>query len=783
MKAGLSEPAVPGSSTTAAVREALARAGAESPLDACDAETLLGARGEVLSQLLEWAGQVRDEGLRRVGRQGVVTYSRKVFLPLTRLCRDRCHYCVFAKTPGELRRDGQAPYMSPEEVLRIARRGAELGCKEALLTLGDRPEHRWTVAREWLDAHGYSSTLEYVADMARLVLAETGLLPHLNPGVMTWAELQSLRPYAPSMGMMLETTATTLWSEPGGPHFGSPDKNPALRLAVIEDAGRSRIPFTTGVLFGIGETDRERVEALIALRDAHERHSHIQEVIVQNFRAKQGTAMLAEPDLGLEEYVAAVAVARLILGPDMRLQAPPNLTDPRELDLLLRAGIDDWGGVSPLTPDHVNPERPWPHLEELAALSQGAGFELRERLTAHPAYICLADSGRDPKEWIDDRLLPAVLRHADSDGLARYDVLRTASVEGPRAVVGSGAGIDRGFAALLAKAAVDPAGLDNLEYVKLLHAEGGELEALVELADDVRARVAGPEITFVVNRNLDTSRGLSPAHIGELAEEAVGLGATEICAQGAVPVEQGVAGYLDVPRSVKAVAPTLHLHGFRPVELKDGAERAGMSVASWIRLLRRAGLDTSPGTGARILDDKVRGALTRGADIPAAEWVRLVIAAHTQGLRTTATMVYGHVETKLDQVHHLRTLARIQDLTGGFTEFIPMPWQPLDTPYVVPGARSGPSLRETRAVYAVARLMLMGRIDHIQAAWPKLGLRGAQLVLAGGADDLGGFLLDGVIDPAAGQEAGRQLSRSAAERVATDLGRPLRQRTTTYARV
>jgi FO synthase len=738
-----------------------------SGLTAYDAETMLHARGEDLSRLLHVAGVVRDEGLRLAGRPGVVTYSRKVFLPLTHLCRDRCHYCVFVQTPGKLAAAGIAPYMDSDEVLRIAREGAALGCKEALLTLGDRPEDRWEVARTWLADHGYASTLEYVADMARLILEETGLLPHMNPGVMSWVEMQRLRPLAPSMGMMLETTSVRIWAERGGAHFGSPDKDPAVRLAVLEAAGRSKIPFTTGVLLGIGESPEERIEAILALRTVQERHGHLQEVIVQNFRAKGGTAMLASPDLQTEEYAAAVAVTRVLLGPGMRVQAPPNLTDAHELALLLRAGIDDWGGVSPLTPDHVNPERPWPQIDELARMSADEGFMLRERLTAHPPYLT--------EEWVDDRLLPSVLAMADDHGLARDDARL-----GPFPASAAPAPPVPSLGRLLARAAADPAGLDDAAYVQLLQARGEDLDRLSALADDVRRDAVGETVTYAVNRNLDSSLGLPLVRVTELAAEAVALGATEICAQGAMPDPES---YLSFARAVRAAGPDLHLHAFRPAEHLGAARQAGLSLGEWFDRVREAGVGSVPGTGARILDDDIRAALTAGTDISAADWERVVVAAHRAGLPTTATMVYGHVESAYDQVRHLRRLAEIQAETGGFTELIPMPWVPTESPVRVDGARPGPSTAETRAVHAVARLVLHGLIPHVQAAWTKLGLRGAQLVLAGGVDDLGGVLLDGAIDPAAGPEAGRQLSVDDVRRLAASLGRPLRQRTTTYGEV
>jgi FO synthase len=768
---------------------ALARLERSPAPDRADAELLLHARGADLHRLLAVAGTVRDAGLQAAGRPGVITYSRKVFVPLTHLCQDRCHYCIFVQTPGKLAKAGISPYMEPEAVLEVARQGAELGCKEALLTLGDRPENRWPVARRWLDDHGYASTLDYVGHMARLILDETGLLPHLNPGVMSWAELQRLKPVGPSMGMMLETTSSRLWTEKGEAHFGSPDKDPALRLRVIDDAGRSSIPFTTGVLLGIGENYAERVDSILALRDAHARHGHVQEVIVQNFRAKSATAMMGAADLETQEYVAAVAVARVLLGSGMRLQAPPNLTDATELQLLVRAGIDDWGGVSPLTPDHVNPERPWPHIEDLARLTAEGGYTLRERLTAHPHYL---RETRDGADWLDDRLRDRVLALSDDYGLARHDALlgefpaSSSAGSSPLSEPNKGEkpalnGPGR-LGRLIGDVAGDPSGVDDAGWVELLGADGTDLEELAALADQVRRERVGDAVTYAVNRNIDASLGLPPERVAELAAEAVALGATEVCAQGVPPVEAGPEGYLDLARAIKRGGPGLHLHAFRPAELADGAARAGLPLAEWLTALREAGVDTVPGTGARILDGRIRDLLTGGTDIPAERWVELVTAAHTAGLRSTATIVYGHVESARDQVRHLRTLARVQDATGGFTELIPMPWLPSESPVPVPGARVA-TLRESRALHAVARLMLAGRIDHVQAAWTKLGMRGAQRVLAGGADDLGGVLLDGVLDPDAGPEQGRELTVADVTRLAAELGRPVRQRTTTYEQV
>lgn len=749
------------------------------PITRASAEALLGSRGADLDLLLEAAGRLRDEGLVHRGRPGVVTYSRKVFVPLTKLCRDRCHYCVFVETPGGLAARRESTFMEPEEILEVARAGAALGCKEALFTLGDRPEDRWPIARAWLAEHGYASTLEYVRAMAVLVMSETGMVTHLNPGVMSWAELQRLRPVAPSMGMMLETTAERLWSEKGGVHYGSPDKDPALRLRVLEDAGRSRIPFTTGVLLGIGENAAERADALFAIRESHERWGHVQECIVQNFRAKPRTAMQNEVDLELQEYVANVAVARLVLGADATIQAPPNLTDEQELGLLLRAGIDDWGGVSPLTADHVNPERPWPNIDDLARLTATAGFRLCERLTAHPHYL------RDAATWIDPRVEPYVLALADRSTWLADEAAPVL----PRPYRETLDALPRPSAPtlgrVLARAGADPAGLADADYLALLAADGDDLDALAALADDVRREAVGDVVSVVVNRNINTSLwgagGLSVERLEELADEAVSLGATELCLQGAIGPEHPGDDLLLIVRTLRQRQPSVHLHAYRPGEILEIARRTGRTLPAMLTALRDAGVDSVPGTAARILDDGVRAILSEGADPSAAEWRETITAAHRSGLRSTSTMVYGHVETPEQQLAHLRTLAAIQDETSGFTEFIAMPFIPAEAPpAVVQASRAGPSLRETRAVHAVARLVLHGRINHVQTAWTKLGLQTTQVLLRGGADDLGGLLLDGVLRPEAGAEAFRALDIPTVARITAEIGRGWRQRTTTY---
>ncbi len=803
---------------------ALARARDGKALDVAEAAVLLQARGEALEALCASAARVRDQGLADAGRPGVVTYSRKVFVPLTRLCRDRCHYCTFATVPGRL----PAPFLSVEEVLEIARQGAALGCKEALFTLGDRPEDRWPQARAWLDEAGYDSTLAYVRACAVAVLEQTGLLPHLNPGVLSWAELQRLKPVAPSMGMMLETTADV------PAHRGSPDKDPAVRLQVLEDAGRHAVPFTTGLLVGIGETYVERAETVFAIRAAHRRHGHVQEVIVQNFRAKDDTAMRSVPDVDLEEHLAAIAVTRLVMGPRVRVQAPPNLVDLAETRRLLAAGVDDWGGVSPLTPDHVNPERPWPQVEALAAATAEAGFVLRERLTAHPPYLA--------EPWLDPRLAGHVAALAGPDGLAA-DVLpqprpwqepdgglvssgRTdlhASVDttgrtGDRRsdfddVYGDWSALELpaprehvsgDVAAALRRAADDPAGLTDAQYLALLECDGADLEALAALADDVRRDTVGDEVTYVVNRNINFTNvcytgcrfcafaqrrtdadayTLSLDEVADRAREAWAVGATEVCMQGGIDPQLPGTAYLDLARAVKAGAPDLHLHAYSPMEVVNGAARLGTSIEDFLVAAREAGVDSLPGTAAEILDDEVRWVLTKGK-LPTAQWVEVVTAAHRVGLPTTSTMMYGHVDAPHHWLGHLRVLARLQDESGGFTEFVPLPFVHTNAPLYLAGvARPGPTVRDNRAVHAVARLLLHGRIDHVQCSWVKLGPEQCGQVLAGGVDDLGGTLMEETISRMAGSAHGSRKSVEDLEAMVRAAGRAPRQRTTTYGDV
>lgn len=844
----LPDPVVPPKTSASALRRVLRRARDGVALNVDEAAVAMTARGEDLADLCASAARVRDAGLASAGRRGPggklpISYSRKVFIPVTHLCRDTCHYCTFVTVPGRLRAQGAGMYLEPDEILEIARRGAELGCKEALFTLGDRPEDRWPEAQQWLGERGYDSTLSYVRAMAIRVLEETGLLPHLNPGVMSWSEMARLKPVAPSMGMMLETTSRRLFETKGLAHYGSPDKDPAVRLRALTDAGRLSIPFTTGLLVGIGETLTERAETLHAIRKSHKEFGHVQEVIVQNFRAKEHTAMADVPDAGIDDYLATVAVARLVLGPGMRIQAPPNLVSRDECLALVAAGVDDWGGVSPLTPDHVNPERPWPALDELADITAEAGYELVQRLTAQPRYVQAGAA------WIDPRVRGHVMALADpATGLARdanpvglpwqepddvasagrVDLNASIDTEGrateTRSDLDSAFGdwesirarvhelaaqgakaperLDTDVLAALRAAERDPAGCTDSEYLALATADGPALEAVAALADSLRRDTVGDDVTFVVNRNINFTNicytgcrfcafaqrkgdadaySLSTAEVADRAWEAHVEGATEVCMQGGIDPELPVTGYADLVRAVKARVPSMHVHAFSPMEIANGVTKSGLSVREWLISLREAGLDTIPGTAAEILDDEVRWVLTKGK-LPTSEWIDIVTTAHEVGLRSSSTMMYGHVDSPRHWVAHLNVLRGIQDRTGGFTEFVPLPFVHQSSPlYLAGAARPGPTHRDNRAVHALARIMLHGRISQIQTSWVKLGVERTQVMLKGGANDLGGTLMEETISRMAGSEHGSAKTVEELTAIAEGIGRPARQRTTTYA--
>ncbi|MBF4161725.1 bifunctional FO biosynthesis protein CofGH [Nocardioides acrostichi] len=851
-----------GRPTPQQLRRALARVERGAALDIDEAAVLLAATGSDLDRLTAAAARVRDAGLAAsarltqgaAGERGIVTYSPKVFIPVTRLCRDRCHYCTFVETPGQAAREGRAPYLSPDEILAIATQGAEMGCLEALFTLGDRPEDRWPEARAWLDEQGYDSTLAYLRAMAVRVLEETGLLPHLNPGVMSWEEMNRLKPVSPSMGMMLETTSARLHETKGLAHYGSPDKAPAVRLRVLDDAGRLSVPFTTGLLVGIGETLTERAETIFALRASARAYGAIQEVIVQNFRAKPETAMRHVDDLDLDEYRAAIAVTRLVMGPRMRVQAPPNLTDHSvgndECRLLLEAGVDDWGGVSPLTPDHVNPERPWPTLERLREITDAAGFELRPRLTVHPEYVRRALAG--DTGWLDPRVLGHVAALAGPDGLARpgvrpsglpwqepdggfesagrTDLFSAVDTEGrtddrrgdftevygdwdavgeAARSTGAGAGVHANLAEgreALAAAEADPGALSDEHALMLMTAEGGLLEAVCRLADDLRRDVVGDDVTYVVNRNINFTNvcyvgcrfcafaqrktdadaySLSYDEVADRAEQAWSLGATEVCMQGGIDPDLPASAYFDLVAAVKRRVPAMHVHAFSPMEVVNGTARTGLSIEDFLIKAREAGLGSLPGTAAEILDDEVRWVLTKGK-LPARTWIEIVSTAHRVGIPTTSTMMYGHVDNPRHWVGHLRVLAGVQDAArehgnAGFTEFVPLPFVHTSAPIYLAGvSRPGPTLRDNLAVHAMARIMLHGRIDSIQTSWVKLGVEGTRAMLRAGANDLGGTLMEETISRMAGSEHGSAKTVAELEEIGAGIGRPVRERTTLY---
>lgn len=729
-----------------------------------------------------------------VGKFGsVVTFSRKVFIPLNNLCRDVCHYCTFAKAPCEVR----SPYLTRDEVLAIARSGAASGCREALFTLGDRPEARYSVARDALAALGHESTLSYLREMAETVLDETGLLPHLNAGLMDDADYAALRSVSASMGLMLETTSVRL-SEKGGPHHGSPDKLPARRLNAIEAAGRAKVPFTTGLLIGIGETPTERIEALLAIRDSHRRHGHIQEVIIQNFRAKAGTRMANHPEPSLDEHLWTIAVARLILGSEMTIQAPPNLHAPEELAALLRAGVNDWGGVSPVTPDHVNPEAPWPHLDLLNRMTADAGRVLRERLAIGPAY------SREPEGWMEPSLAKVVRRTTDARGLAVTDGWHPGTPAPMPVERREGRTVLSSKIQEIIKRASEGASLVEQDIVALFEADGPDVTLIAQAADELRKKIVGDAVTFVVNRNINytniclykcgfcafskgTAKDLrGPAYrldfeeVGRRASEALLRGATEVCLQGGIHPDYDGNTYLNVLKAVREAAPSIHIHAFSPLEVTHGARTLGLTLKDFLSRLKDAGLSTLPGTAAEILDDDVR-AIICPDKVNTTEWIEVMRTAHGMGLRSTATIMFGHVDSYPSWARHLMIVRDLQAETGGFTEFVPLPFVHMEAPIWQRGqARSGPSARETLLMHAVSRLVLHPLIPNIQTSWVKLGEQGVIAALQAGANDAGGVLMDESITRAAGGTNGQTWDVDRMNVVAKAAGRFAMQRTTLY---
>jgi len=728
-----------------------------------------------------------------------MTYSPKVFIPLTRLCMDVCHYCTFATTPSQL----EAPYLTPEQALDIARAGQAAGCKEALLTLGDAPERRYVAAREWLAERGYARTIDYVRDCAELILDETGLLPHVNAGLLDEEDYRMLRPVAPSAGLMLESISERL-NEKGGAHHGSPDKVPALRIASIEAAGRAKMPMTTGILIGIGETPEERIESLLALRDVHLAHGHIQEVIVQNFCPKPGTKMAGAPEASEADFLRVVAAARVIMPDVVSVQAPPNLNDER-LAELIDAGIDDWGGISPVTLDHVNPEAPWPEIESLRNICARAGLPLVERLTIYPRFVATDDAG-----WIDPAIRPAVLRLSDSEGLARDSLwspgVADASPGTPEKPLGFRyEGSARLQLRQILSRAANGYELDVEDIVTLFSARGADAQAVVETADGLRADAMGEEVTYVINRNInytnicthacsfcafsktsskagfrDRPYNLDLEEIAERSREAVAKGATEVCLQGGIHPSYTGETYISILRAVKDTCPDLHVHAFSPLEVTQGANTLGMTTRDYLARLRDEGLGSLPGTAAEILHDDIRVQICPDK-LTTQLWLDVVRDAHLVGLPTTSTIMFGHVERLEHWAHHLIALRRLQGDTGGFTEFVPLPMVHMESPMFKRGqSRKGPTWRESVMMHAVARIALFGEIDSIQCSWVKLGVDGAAAALAAGCNDLGGVLMNESISRAAGASHGQELTVDNLAEVAARAGRPLKRRTTLY---
>jgi len=751
-----------------------------------------------------------------------VTYSPKVFIPLTMLCRDRCGYCTFAQPPARL----DKVYLEPEDVLAIARAGARAGCHEALFTLGERPELRYPAAAGWLAEHGYDSTVDYLAAMCRLVLDETGLLPHANAGALYEDELATLRPVAPSQGMMIETLRADLAA-----HRGSPDKVPERRLETLEAAGRLSIPFTTGILVGIGETREDRLAALEAIAAAHRRHGHVQEVIVQNFLPKPGTAMHQAPACPPDEHLDAIALARLVLPPDIHVQAPPNLAD--DFGVLLDAGIDDWGGVSPVTADHVNPERPWPALDRLRAVTEDRGFALAPRLTIYPEFVAA------PDRWLDPGLVFPVGDRADAEGLGRDDpgsVFPERTLENAKAGTGAdfvltgvrssawysgadaeppvlipypgGAGPVRGRVAEVLDGVRAGQVVGEDEIVALFAARGPEVAAVAALADELRREAVGDTVTFVRNRNINYTnvctfkcrfcgfskgplslnlRGtpylLTLDDIAERSREAWERGATEVCLQGGIHPNFDGDYYVDVARAVKAAVPEIHVHGFTALEVTEGARRLGEPLDAYLRRLMDAGLRSLPGTAAEILDDEVRAILCPDK-ITTDEWLECHRVAHGVGLRSNVTIMFGAVESPRSWARHLLRTRALQAETGGFTEFVGLPFVHMAAPiYLQRKARRGPTFREVLLMHAVARIAYRGLIDNVQLSWVKLGVPAAVQLLQAGCNDIGGTLMDENISRAAGASHGQEMHPEDFAAVIAPLGRTLAERTTLYAPV
>lgn len=770
----------------------LARSLTGDRLDHAELRALAGS--DQVQELMMTAAQLRDSY-----HGNIITYSRKVFIPLTQLCRDVCHYCTFAKTPKKL----QQPYLTIEQVLAVAREGAKRGCKEALFTLGEKPERRYRAAREALEAMGHRSTIAYLTQAAKAVFEETGLLPHINAGCLTAEEIEELRPYSASMGIMLESSAPRL-CEKGMPHFGSPDKEPGQRLQAIELAGKRKTPFTSGILIGIGETRAERIDSLLALRDLHEAYGHIQEIIVQNFKAKPDTLMADTPEPDVDELLWTLAVARIIFGAKMNIQAPPNL-NTGNLDRLIAAGINDWGGVSPLTPDFVNPEAPWPHLKALEQETNAAGKTLQERLTIYPEFV------NNPVPWLDPKIAQAVCRAVDAEGYPRTDSWQTGRnspipeslrksvtrIKGPQQN-------DSEIQKILAKAESGSV-LMEAEVARLFSARGEDFFLVCERADSLCRSLHGDRVSYIVNRNINYTnicyfkcqfcafskgklsenlRGrpynLEHSEIDRRVKEAWQRGATEVCLQGGIHPQYTGDKYLEICRVVKAAAPKMHVHGFSALEVWQGAKTLGLSIEEFLIQLIDAGLATLPGTAAEVLDDEVRATLCPDK-INTEQWLEVIETAHRLGIKTTATIMFGHIDKPVHWARHLLRIRSLQKKYLGFTEFVPLPFVAYEAPLYLKGkARKGPTFREVMLMHAVSRIVLYPVIPNIQASWVKLGPLGVEACLKAGVNDVGGTLMDESITRAAGAQHGQEFDPKEMDELISNAGKVAWQRNTQY---
>ena len=756
-------------------------------------EILALARNTNTSDLIREASNIRDKG-----HGSLVTYSPKVFIPLTHLCRDVCHYCTFAKTPKKV----LSPYMSLKEVIDSAKNAELLGCKEALFTLGEKPELRYSTARKALANMGYHSTLEYLKEASKAVLENTELLPHLNPGCMTTQEIKELRPAAVSMGMMLESSSKRL-CEKGGPHYGSPDKDPEKRLATLDSAGKAKVPFTTGILIGIGETRQERIDSLLDIKKSHDKYGHVQEVIIQNFKPKLNTKMSEHEEPLIEELLWTIAVARIIFGPSMSIQAPPNLS-PDNLNLLVDAGINDWGGVSPVTPDYVNPEAPWPHLIDLEKQTYLSGKNLSPRLTVYPSYI------NNLSTWVDDELHSRILKLSDSTSLAR-DSEWTTGRENLEFKTASQSIIPLRHSSQLktiVNLATQDRGLKEEQIVNLFEARGPDFTYLRDAADELRQDIVGDEITFVVNRNINytnicyfhctfcafskgkTSEGLrgkpydiSLEEIVRRSQEAFERGATEVCLQGGIHPSYDGNTYKSIVSAIKDAQPELHIHAFSPLEIWQGASTLNKDLSEYLSELKQLGLNTLPGTAAEILDDQVRNIICPDK-INTSEWLTVMKTAHEIGMKSTATIMFGHVDKPIHWARHLLNILNLQKETGGFTEFVPLPFVPMEAPMYIRGqSRYGPTLRESILMHSVSRIVFNKHIPNIQTSWVKMGVDGIEECLNSGANDLGGTLMNESITRAAGAEHGQEFSAEQLNEFIKKLKRIPKQRSTLYGDV